>query len=207
MHRDIGLEVPFEGALVDAMVAALGTARPRRARAARTCMSGGTDNKALAKLGITGYGFAPLRLPADLDFPAMFHGVDERVPLDALVFGQRVLSDLLRTTEPADPRSSSLTKGSVDFIEAIILGLVQGLTEFLPISSSAHLRIVGEFLPWAQDPGATFTAITQIGTETRGDHLLLARHRARSSRSGSGVGSLGGAIAARRTTPTRGWAG
>lgn len=50
-------------------------------------------------------------------------------------------------------------------IEAIILGLVQGLTEFLPISSSAHLRVVGEFLPSAQDPGATFTAITQIGTE------------------------------------------
>lgn len=49
--------------------------------------------------------------------------------------------------------------------EAIILGLVQGLTEFLPISSSAHLRIFGEFLPSAEDPGATFTAITQIGTE------------------------------------------
>ncbi|MTD15247.1 undecaprenyl-diphosphate phosphatase [Nakamurella sp. YIM 132087] len=51
------------------------------------------------------------------------------------------------------------------FLEAIILGLVQGLTEFLPISSSAHLRIVGEFLPSAEDPGAAFTAITQIGTE------------------------------------------
>src|SRR5690606_21787749 len=51
------------------------------------------------------------------------------------------------------------------FIEAIILGLVQGLTEFLPISSSAHLRILGELLPSAQDPGAAFTAITQIGTE------------------------------------------
>lgn len=51
------------------------------------------------------------------------------------------------------------------FIEAIILGLVQGLTEFLPISSSAHLRILGELLPGAQDPGAAFTAITQIGTE------------------------------------------
>jgi undecaprenyl-diphosphatase len=49
--------------------------------------------------------------------------------------------------------------------EAIILGLVQGLTEFLPVSSSAHLRIVGEFLPNAADPGAAFTAITQIGTE------------------------------------------
>jgi len=53
----------------------------------------------------------------------------------------------------------------VSFLEAVILGLVQGLTEFLPISSSAHLRIVGEFLPSATDPGATFTAITQIGTE------------------------------------------
>lgn len=50
-------------------------------------------------------------------------------------------------------------------VEAIILGLVQGLTEFLPISSSAHLRITGLFLPGANDPGATFTAITQIGTE------------------------------------------
>ncbi len=53
----------------------------------------------------------------------------------------------------------------MQFLEAIILGIVQGLTEFLPISSSAHLRIVGEFLPSAEDPGATFTAITQIGTE------------------------------------------
>ena len=53
----------------------------------------------------------------------------------------------------------------MQLLEAIILGVIQGLTEFLPISSSAHLRIVGEFLPSAQDPGATFTAITQIGTE------------------------------------------
>ncbi|MBA8816196.1 undecaprenyl-diphosphatase [Microbacterium halimionae] len=52
------------------------------------------------------------------------------------------------------------------FLEAMFLGLVQGLTEFLPVSSSAHLRIVGTFLPNAQDPGAAFTAITQIGTET-----------------------------------------
>ena len=53
----------------------------------------------------------------------------------------------------------------MSYLEALILGLVQGLTEFLPISSSAHLRIVGEFLPNATDPGATFTAITQLGTE------------------------------------------
>ncbi|SFF77376.1 undecaprenyl-diphosphate phosphatase [Curtobacterium sp. YR515] len=51
-------------------------------------------------------------------------------------------------------------------LEAIFLGFVQGLTEFLPVSSSAHLRIVGLFLPDAQDPGAAFTAVTQLGTET-----------------------------------------
>ncbi len=50
-------------------------------------------------------------------------------------------------------------------LEAIFLGIIQGLTEFLPISSSAHIRLAGEFLPSAQDPGATFTAIMQIGTE------------------------------------------
>lgn len=54
----------------------------------------------------------------------------------------------------------------MNLLEALILGLVQGLTEFLPISSSAHLRILGEVLPSATDPGATFTAITQLGTET-----------------------------------------
>ena len=94
--RDIGLEVPFEGDLVDAMVAALGRADPG-VPVIPYLMGGGTDNKALAALGIDGYGFAPLRLPAELDFTGMFHGVDERVPLDALEFGQRVLTDLLRT--------------------------------------------------------------------------------------------------------------
>jgi len=94
VHRDIGLEVPFEGELVDAMVAALGRHDPG-VPVLPYLMSGGTDNKALAELGIRGYGFAPLRLPADLDFTGMFHGVDERVPLDSLVFGQRVLTDLL----------------------------------------------------------------------------------------------------------------
>ena len=54
----------------------------------------------------------------------------------------------------------------MNWIETIVLGLVQGLTEFLPVSSSAHLRIVGEFLPNSADPGAAFTAITQLGTET-----------------------------------------
>lgn len=62
----------------------------------------------------------------------------------------------------------------MSFIEPVILGIVQGATEFLPISSSAHLRIVGEFLPSATDPGATFTAITQIGTEVA--VLVYFRH-------------------------------
>ncbi|GAA3624398.1 M20/M25/M40 family metallo-hydrolase [Microbacterium awajiense] len=96
VHADIGLEVPFAGDLVDAMVAALGRHDPG-VPVIPYLMGGGTDNKALAALGIAGYGFAPLRLPADLDFTGMFHGVDERVPIDALVFGQRVLTDLLRT--------------------------------------------------------------------------------------------------------------
>ena len=94
MHRDIGLENPFQGALVDAMVASLGVHDPG-IPVLPYLLSGGTDNKALSLLGITGYGFAPLKLPAGLDFPGMFHGVDERVPLDALVFGRRVLADLL----------------------------------------------------------------------------------------------------------------
>ena len=94
MHRDIGLENSFDGPLVEAMVGALGAHDPG-APVLPYLLSGGTDNKALAKLGITGYGFAPLRLPPGLDFPAMFHGVDERVPLEALVFGRQVLGDLL----------------------------------------------------------------------------------------------------------------
>lgn len=96
VHQDIGLEVPFRGDLVDAMVAALDRADPG-VPVLPYLMGGGTDNKALSTLGIDGYGFAPLRLPADVDFTGMFHGVDERVPVDALVFGQRVLTDLLRT--------------------------------------------------------------------------------------------------------------
>ena len=94
VHRDIGLETEFAGPLIDAITDTLGRHDPG-APVLPYLLGGGTDNKALSKLGITGYGFAPLKLPADLDFPAMFHGVDERVPLDALVFGRQVLTDLL----------------------------------------------------------------------------------------------------------------
>ncbi len=61
------------------------------------CMSGGTDAKQFSRLGITGYGFAPLKLPEDLDYQALFHGVDERVPVEALHFGVQVLDRFLRT--------------------------------------------------------------------------------------------------------------
>ncbi|WP_223690543.1 M20/M25/M40 family metallo-hydrolase [Leifsonia poae] len=94
MHRDVGLEASFDGPLIDAIVGTLAEHDPG-APVLPYLLSGGTDNKALSRLGITGYGFAPLRLPAGLDFPGMFHGVDERVPLDALVFGRTVLRDLL----------------------------------------------------------------------------------------------------------------
>ena len=95
-HRDVSLEVPFVGDLVDAMVAAL-HAEDADAIVLPYCLSGGTDNKAFSIMGIRGYGFAPLRLPADLDFAGMFHGVDERVPVESLRFGSRVLDRFLRT--------------------------------------------------------------------------------------------------------------
>lgn len=94
IHRDIGLETPFRGPLIDAIERSLHRYDPG-APILPYLLSGGTDNKALATLGITGYGFAPLLLPEGVDFPAMFHGVDERVPLSSLAFGTTVLTDLL----------------------------------------------------------------------------------------------------------------
>ncbi len=96
LHRDISLDAPFSGPLVCAMVDALRSEDPE-AEVLPYCLSGGTDNKALSLLGITGYGFAPLRLPKDLDFAPMFHGIDERVPIESLHFGVTVLGRLLRT--------------------------------------------------------------------------------------------------------------
>jgi acetylornithine deacetylase/succinyl-diaminopimelate desuccinylase-like protein len=96
IHQATALEVPFAGSLVDAMADAVVAEDPGSV-VLPYMLSGGTDNKSLSRLGITGYGFAPLRLPADLDFVAMFHGVDERVPTDALRFGTRVLDRLLAT--------------------------------------------------------------------------------------------------------------
>ena len=94
IHHDIAVETGFDGPLCEAMTAALIKADPS-ARVAPYCLSGGTDAKSFSTLGIRCFGFAPLRLPADLDFFGMFHGVDERVPVDALRFGVRVLDDFL----------------------------------------------------------------------------------------------------------------
>ncbi|WGD36212.1 M20/M25/M40 family metallo-hydrolase [Lysinibacter sp. HNR] len=96
IHRDVGLETPYEGPFIDKIVDTIKVHDPN-AHVLPYLLAAGTDNKALSKLGITGYGFVPLRLPSDLDFPGMFHGVDERVPLDSLDFGHRVLTDLLST--------------------------------------------------------------------------------------------------------------
>ncbi|MEO6472071.1 MAG: M20/M25/M40 family metallo-hydrolase [Aeromicrobium sp.] len=91
---DKALEFGFQGDLVDAMTIALHSQDPD-AHIAPFLMSGGTDAKAWSRLGITSYGFTPLRLPADLDFTALFHGVDERVPVNALEFGSRVFDTFL----------------------------------------------------------------------------------------------------------------
>ena len=87
-------ETPYDGPLVDAMHRSL-LAEDPDAIVAPYLMSGGTDAKHFRKLGMRSYGFAPLRLPADLDFTALFHGVDERVPTDALEFGVRVMDRFL----------------------------------------------------------------------------------------------------------------
>jgi len=87
-------ETTFDGDLVDAMNAAILSVDPD-ARIVPYMLSGGTDAKAFARLGIRCFGFAPLQLPPDLDFTALFHGVDERVPVDALKFGTGVLEHFL----------------------------------------------------------------------------------------------------------------
>jgi acetylornithine deacetylase/succinyl-diaminopimelate desuccinylase-like protein len=94
VNHDIAVETSFDGDLVNAMSQAI-LAEDPEGKLVPYCLSGGTDAKSFSKLGIRCFGFAPLRLPADLDFAGMFHGVDERVPVDALQFGVRVLDDFL----------------------------------------------------------------------------------------------------------------
>ncbi|GHA88237.1 peptidase M20 [Streptomyces tendae] len=90
VHANKAVETTFDGALVDAMQSAL-VAEDPAAKAIPYMLSGGTDAKSFDELGIRGFGFAPLKLPPELDFAGMFHGVDERVPVEGLQFGVRVL--------------------------------------------------------------------------------------------------------------------
>jgi acetylornithine deacetylase/succinyl-diaminopimelate desuccinylase-like protein len=94
VSKQPSLETTFDGPLVDAITSSI-LAEDPGAKVAPYLMSGGTDAKHWKKLGIRSFGFAPLRLPADLDFTALFHGVDERVPTDALEFGARVFDRFL----------------------------------------------------------------------------------------------------------------
>ena len=92
--RGDAVEAEFECSLVDAMCVALRAEDPG-AIPVPYLLTGGTDAKAFSRLGIQCFGFSPLLLPADLDFSALFHGIDERVPIDALEFGVRVLDRFL----------------------------------------------------------------------------------------------------------------
>ena len=94
VHHDVALEQEFEGRLVDAACASLKAEDPI-ARPVPYTLSAGTDSKAFSRIGIGCIGFVPLLLPPDVDFAAMFHGVDERVPVEALQFGTRVLDRFL----------------------------------------------------------------------------------------------------------------
>ena len=94
--EDVAIEAPFDTATVDLMASVLRAEDPG-ARAVPYMISGGTDAKAFTRIGIDCYGFSPLQMPADLDYWRLFHGVDERVPVDGLKFGVRVLDRFLRS--------------------------------------------------------------------------------------------------------------
>ncbi|GAA3076740.1 Succinyl-diaminopimelate desuccinylase [Streptomyces sp. ADI91-18] len=95
-HREVALEAPVDGRTYAVLRESVERFDPG-ARVVPFCMAGGTDAKQFSRLGITGYGFSPLRLPPGFDYWSLFHGVDERVPVDALHFGVRVLDHALRT--------------------------------------------------------------------------------------------------------------
>ncbi|GAA2491256.1 M20/M25/M40 family metallo-hydrolase [Streptomyces thermolineatus] len=93
-HNEVPLQAPVDSPTYAAMREALEHHDPG-GHVVPYCMSGGTDAKQFSKLGITGYGFSPLKLPEGFDYQALFHGVDERVPVEALHFGARVLDRFL----------------------------------------------------------------------------------------------------------------
>ncbi len=159
VHRDIGLENPFEdpGGQHGEPAAA---PRPGRARAAVPARQGGTDNKALQKLGITGHGFAPLQ--------SRWAGRSWISQRCSTAWTSGCRSTRQSSARGCAPTCCSSTRSSRwAFIEAIILGLVQGLTEFLSRSPpSAHLRIVGRVPTERAGPGCDLHRESlQIGTE------------------------------------------
>lgn len=95
-HREVALQAPVDSVTFARMRAAVEEFAPE-GHVVPFSMSGGTDAKQFSRLGITGYGFTPLKLPPGFDYNALFHGVDERVPVEALHFGVRVLDRFLRT--------------------------------------------------------------------------------------------------------------
>jgi acetylornithine deacetylase/succinyl-diaminopimelate desuccinylase-like protein len=95
-HREVALQAPVGSATYARMRSAVEEFAPE-GHVVPYCMAGGTDAKQFSRLGITGYGFSPLKLPEGFDYAALFHGVDERVPVEALHFGVRVLDRFLRT--------------------------------------------------------------------------------------------------------------
>ncbi|MEU8568535.1 M20/M25/M40 family metallo-hydrolase [Streptomyces pathocidini] len=105
-HREIPLQAPVDSPTYRAMREAVERFDPG-ARSVPYCMAGGTDAKQFSRLGITGYGFSPLKLPEGFDYGALFHGVDERVPVDALHFGVRVLDDFLKHSGPGSGAAES----------------------------------------------------------------------------------------------------
>ncbi|ALG10191.1 M20/M25/M40 family metallo-hydrolase [Kibdelosporangium phytohabitans] len=94
VNRNPAIQAPIDSPWFDAMTTAIRSQDPD-AIVVPYCMGGGTDAKAFARLGIPGYGFAPLSLPEGFDYRAMAHGVDERVPVEGLHFGTRVLDHFL----------------------------------------------------------------------------------------------------------------
>ena len=135
LSRQQPWETPYDGELVDAMSRSI-LAEDPDAVVAPYSMSGGTDAKHFNKLGMRSYGFAPLRLPADLDFTALFHGVDERVPVDALEFGARVFDRFLdRASEAGQPGDGTGRAGSAARWRMI---LRRRTTRRVPSAAIAH---------------------------------------------------------------------
>ena len=161
----------------------------------RTLALEGADQGILATAVCPGFVRTPL-VEKQIPDQAKAHGVSEEEALEQVILAPHAVKRLIEPEEVADvvafllgpggraftgagldgprlDRALTASLGRVSALEAIVLGIVQGLTEFLPVSSTAHLRIVPAFVGW-EDPGAAFTAVTQLGTMAA--VLLYFRH-------------------------------